>query len=91
MRITTDIHTAPDEMTHCVVGTDLVAGYSAAGITLYEFTTDAVSCLGTFARARDAWETVDALDTQAQPAPVVRLHDTRTAPAARPGFSSIAA
>lgn len=80
------------DMTHCVSGHDLVAGYSAAGVSLYRFDRDGVAELGTFARARDAWMALDALDAPAPAASVIALHDTRVRPAAaKPGFDSLAA
>lgn len=88
----TDTPTTLDEMTHCLAGPDLVAGYSAAGVSLYRFDRDGVTELGTFADARDAWMALDAVDAPAPAATVIALRDTSARPAtAGPGFDSLAA
>lgn len=88
----TDTSTSLDEMSHCLAGPDLVAGYSAAGVSLYRFDRDGVTELGTFADAREAWMALDEIDAPAPAATVVALHDTNARPAvARPGFDSLAA
>lgn len=93
MRHTTaTTHTTDDEMTHCIAGSDLVAGFGPSGVTLYHHSPRSVRLLGTFADVRDAWAAIDRVDLAAMaPAPVLHLRDTRRGTPAAAGFDSLAA
>lgn len=93
MRHTADtIQSTSDEMTHCIAGPDLVAGFGPAGVTLYHHSPRSVRLLGTFADVRDVWAAIDHIDLAAMAAePVVPLRDTAGGAPAAAGFDSLAA